>query len=217
MKRLIEFKYQNEEYILEETGAIVFGIKTSDLKFNSLKFYNGVYKGKSPNIELENKLGPDPHKKGSYIFSWLSDIVSSIRNEFPNLLEEDAEGNTEDIPSEKLIPLFEFAACAGDGFFIDENIPHIDISDPTGEADFAVTVSGDSMEPTIEDKSIIYVKDAEELQHNDIGLFIINNEVMCKRYTKHGRGIKLVPDNSKYGSISKKDVYSFKILGRVLV
>lgn len=213
MKRLIEFKYQNECYFLEENGTTVFNIKVSDLKFNSLDFYNGVYKGKSPHIELVNKLEADPYKKGGYIFSWLSDIVSDIKKEFPDLVDENEK--VEAII--KLIPLFEFAACAGDGFYIDGNVPHTDIPDETGIADFAVNISGDSMEPTIMDKSRVYVKSIEELQHNDIGLFIINGDVMCKRYIKQGRGVKLVPDNDNYEPINKKDVYSFIVLGKVLI
>ena len=217
MKRLIEFKYQDEHYFLEENDTVVFSIEVSDLKFNSLAFYNGIYKGKLPNIELQNKLESDPHKKGAYIFSWLTEIISNIGDEFPELLAEDESKEEVETSSVKLIPLFEFAACAGDGFFIDEHIPHTDIPDQTGEADFAVRISGNSMEPTILDKSIVYVKSMEELQNNDIGLFIINDNVMCKRFKKRGRGVLLVPDNSKYESISKKDVYSFKLLGKVLI
>ena len=225
MKRSIEFKYQDEKFFLEENGTPVFSIKISDLKFDSLAFYNGLYKGQSPNIELLDKSGSDPYKKGKYIFDWMSKIVSDIRNEFPELIAEDeadqeAKQETDqgtDAASIRLIPLFEFSACAGDGFFIDANIPHKDIPDDTGGADFAVQVSGNSMEPTIKDGSIIYVKQAEELQHNDTGLFVVNGNVMCKRFKKQGRGVILVPDNSEYKSIRKRDINSYRLLGKVLI
>lgn len=213
MKRLIEFKYHNDTYYLEEKGTSVFSINVSDLKFNSLNFYEGIYKGKSPNIELVNKLESDPHKKGTYIFSWLSDIISGISNEFPDIQSND-ENDTAPI---RLIPLFEFTDCAEDNFIINELIPHTDIQVQASEANFAVNISGDCMEPTIRDKSIIYVKSVEDLNHNDIGLFIANGAVMCKRYIKRGRGFILVSDNSNYDPISRKDLDSFKILGKVLI
>lgn len=218
MKRSIMFKYEEDNYFLEENGASVFSIKVSDLKFDSLAFYSGIYKGKSPNVELLDKLESDPPKKGRYIFSWLSEIISAIRNEFPELVAEDEVSEEAVTASISFIPLFEFSACAGDGFFIDESISHTDIPDETGEANFAVAISGDSMAPTIMDGSIIYVKEAEELQHNDIGLFVVNGDVMCKRYIKRGQDVMLVPDNNKHKTISKKDVYgSFRILGKVLI
>lgn len=217
MKRLIEFNYQDENYILKENDTVVFSIKVSDLKFNSPAFYEGIYKGKHPNIELLNKIESDPHKKGTYIFSWLSEIISAIRNEFPELVSEDEMNQEANTTPFRLIPLFEFSACAGDGFFIDETIPHKGIPAEICEADFAVRISGNSMEPTIEDGSIIYVKKVEELQHDDIGLFVVNGDVMCKRIKKQGRGVMLVPDNNEYESIRKKNVDSFKILGKVLI
>ena len=82
MRRIIEFCCQEDEYFLQEDGVRIFIIRASDLKFNSLYFYTGVYKNKGSNIKLVNKIADDPHKKGDYIFSWLSDIVSAISDEF---------------------------------------------------------------------------------------------------------------------------------------
>ena len=46
MKRTIEFSFQDDEYFLREDGTRIFTIKASDLKFNSVDFYSGVYKKK---------------------------------------------------------------------------------------------------------------------------------------------------------------------------
>lgn len=171
-----------------------------------------VEKNKSADITLVNKCESDPYKKGAYIFTWLSDIVFAISNEFS---EEDS---AEEIASPaRVIPLFEFSACAGDGFFIDSSIPHSDITDITGIADFAVTVSGNSMEPTIKDKSVIFVKKEETPEHKEVGLFVVDGSVMCKRYIKQGRGYKLVPDNSEHKTILGKDISSITYLGKVIL
>lgn len=212
MKRTIEFNYKDDVFYLSEGDARIFTILATDLKFDSVDFYSGVYKGKSANITLVNKCESDPYKKGSYIFSWLSDIVSAISNEFAD--EESVEETG--LPT-RVIPLFEFSACAGDGFFIDSNIPHSDIPDTTGIADFAVTVSGNSMEPSIMDKSVIFVKKEETPEHKEIGLFVVDGNVMCKRYMKQGRGYKLVPDNSECKVITGKEISSISYLGRVLL
>lgn len=172
MKRTIEFNYQDDVFFLQEGDSRIFTILASDLKFNSVDFYSGVYKGKSADITLVNKCESDPYKKGAYIFTWLSDIVFAISNEFS---EEDS---AEEIASPaRVIPLFEFSACAGDGFFIDSSIPHSDITDITGIADFAVTVSGNSMEPTIKDKSVIFVKKEETPEHKGNLVYLSLTEV----------------------------------------
>ena len=80
MKRTIEFNYQDDVFFLQEGDSRIFTILASDLKFNSVDFYSGVYKGKSADITLVNKCESDPYKKGAYIFTWLSDIVFAISN-----------------------------------------------------------------------------------------------------------------------------------------
>ena len=212
MKRTIEFSFQDDEYFLREDGTRIFTIKASDLKFNSVDFYSGVYKNKNADIILLNKMDFDPYKKGEYIFAWLSDIVSSISREFAEEEVTEAE-----LPQTRMVPLFELAACAGDGFPIDDNIPHSDISDSTGIADFAVTISGNSMEPTIMDNTVVFVKKEEAPEHNVVGLFVIDGDVMCKRYMKQGRGFRLVPDNSEHKVIPGSSISSFFYLGRVLL
>lgn len=212
MKRTIEFSFQEDEYLLREGGTRIFTIKASDLKFNSVDFYYGVYKNKSADIVLLNRIASDPYKKGEYIFSWLSDIVSSISREFAQ--EEVAEEESLQI---RMVPLYELAACAGDGFPIDEDIPHSNIPDSTGIADYAVTISGNSMEPTIMDNTVVFVKKEEAPEHNVVGLFVVNGDVMCKRYMKQGRGYKLMPDNNEHNAIPGKSISSFYYLGRVLL
>ena len=216
MKRIIEFNFQDDKYCLNENGEIIFSIDTKDLKFNSLDFYNSIYKNKSVNIEIINKIVDDPHKKGSYILSWLNEIVNNIKKEIPEeTLYEDSQ--IVENSSSKIIPLFEFAACAGDGFIIDDNVSHTDIEDKTGKADFAVKISGKSMEPTILDNSIAFIKKEEVPTHNDVGLFVVDGNVTCKRYVKIGRGYKLVPDNVEFDIMPGKNIASITYLGKVII
>lgn len=83
MKRIIKLDYKDNQYVLLESDNIIFSINENDLKFDSLKFYNGIYKGenKSVDIELNNEITNDPSKKGNYIFNWLNKIFRDIFNE----------------------------------------------------------------------------------------------------------------------------------------
>lgn len=218
MKRIIKLDYKDNQYVLLESDNIIFSINENDLKFDSLKFYNGIYKGenKSVDIELNNEITNDPSKKGNYIFNWLNKIFRDIFNEIG-----DTNGNDNNVSKpedSKKIPLFELSACAGDGFYIDESVAHSDYSVSNQEADYAVKISGHSMEPAIPDGCIALVKQVEELNSNDIGIFNVDGQSMCKRYKKVGRGIVLAPDNDsgEYKSIKVSEVSSCVIQGKVV-
>lgn len=215
MKRLIKFKLVDNDYVLEENNEIIFTINSMDLKFISINFYKGLYENKYPIISLEYDIEDDIHKKGNYIFSWLNDIIDSINKEFPVELNE---CNTNEDEIHKTVKLFDYAACAGDGFYLDENSSYTLIETTLLEADYAVKISGQSMEPTINDGTVVFVKNTEEFENNSIGLFVVNGNVMCKRLIKRGKGTFLVPDNTsgEYEEINLKKVDSYKLLGKVL-
>jgi SOS-response transcriptional repressor LexA len=62
----------------------------------------------------------------------------------------------------------------------DSNVPR--------EADFAVKISGDSMEPYIADGSRVYVKRTNELDDGDVGVFFVNGDMKCKQYCEDNFG-----------------------------
>lgn len=63
-------------------------------------------------------------------------------------------------------------------------------------ADFAVRISGDSMEPYIKDGSRVYVSRTNELSTGDVGIFFVDGDMKCKQYWEDGFGnIKLVSLN----------------------
>ena len=50
------------------------------------------------------------------------------------------------------------------------------------DADFAVRISGDSMEPYIHDGARVYVRQMSELQNGDVGIFCVDGDMKCKQY-----------------------------------
>lgn len=226
MKRLIEFKHIDEKFVLAENGQILFEISDKTLKFDSLSFYNGIYKDKSSVIELNN-LTEQRVKNSTYIFNWLKELIEKISNELDDDISNDSglpdEATTSDeaiietsINGNRTIPLFDFAVCAGNGDFIDESIGHQDFQTENKEADYALIISGESMEPTIPNGSIVLVKKVTELLNNDIAIVSTGSETMCKRYVRRGKGEFLKPDNPSFKEFSKKDCQTFLIRGKVI-
>lgn len=223
MKRSLVFEYQNGSYCITEQGKHIFSINEQDLKFDAFRFYEGIYAGeeKSTSIELVDSINEE-NKTGKYIFSWMAEIVVAIHNAFSNEVDEDDLDIPEKMESiehpHKTIPLYDFAACAGDGFYIDEKILHEDYSTEMMDADYAVKISGRSMEPTIPDGTIVLVKRVEELNHNDIGIFNVNGSTMCKRYIRKGRGVILSPDNKsgEFNQIKISSLSTYAIQGKVI-
>lgn len=221
MKRQLIFNYTDSEYVIMENGEPCFSISKTDLIFKSSDFYNNIYKDKSANIQLINGNENAKDSKFNYIFMWLSKIIEDIRvklNEPDDDISEDANEEEEQRPIKK-VGLFLLAACAGEGNDVDGEIqPEEEIDSPYPEAEFAIRISGDSMEPTIHDQETVFVVKAEELNDGDIGIFVVNGVTMCKRYIDDGTSVWLKPDNKEHIKIQITDAIEdyrlqFKVLG----
>ena len=225
MTRVLTFEFEKEAYVIKENSILVFKIDAEKLIFNSLEFYNGIYKdNKSTRIEFKNNIQEDLHKKGEYIYNWLSEIFSQVATVFSQKESIDNYEKNIEIAmnplSKRTIPLYELAACGGDGFFIgNEDIPYKDMEVEEREVDYAITISGSSMEPTISDSSIVLVKAVQELSNGDIGIFLIDGKSICKRYNKKDNGtVVLTPDNNstEYTPIHINTHMTCIIQGKVL-
>lgn len=100
--------------------------------------------------------------------------------------------------AERYIPKYNTSIAAGYSAPLDEcdyELIPFDSSMPA-EADFAVTVHGDSMYPYIYDGELIYVKKTCELAIGDVGVFCVNGAMYCKQYYIDGfRNLTLVSAN----------------------
>ena len=81
---------------------------------------------------------------------------------------------------------------------------------------FAVRVNGDSMEPTIKNKSLILCRQCTQLTNNEIGAFIINDDAFVKRLKVTDNYTALISDNPNYNPIYIAPDESFKVVGRVI-
>lgn len=89
----------------------------------------------------------------------------------------------------RYIPLYYTPAAAGYSEPAEgEDFDYIEIgAGAPAKADFAVKISGDSIEPYIRNGAIVYVN-REPLESGDVGIFCVDGDMLCKQYFKDRNG-----------------------------
>lgn len=117
----------------------------------------------------------------------------------------------------RTIPLYHLAASAGTGQFLDAySSEPIDASGAPEEADFAVRIAGDSMEPDIKDGQTVFVRSRDELESGQIGIFIFRGDAYCKRLKRDAHGASLVSLNPRYAPIVLPEGEQVRVCGEVV-
>lgn len=98
-----------------------------------------------------------------------------------------------------------YKVSAGTGYNLNDGDKWDTIEVPdtpeANKADFALTISGDSMEPVYYDGDIVLVKSQPAIDNGEIGIFIIEDNGYIKKYG----GDKLISLNAKYDDIMFSD------------
>ena len=113
------------------------------------------------------------------------------------------------------LPRFLEPVSAGTGSFLDTATPEeilVKDTPEAEEADYVVTVTGDSMEPEFHDGDHVLVRKQDMVDVGDIGIFVINGDAYIKQL---GKG-KLISLNSKYKPIPLRNDDSIFCCGRVI-
>ena len=113
-------------------------------------------------------------------------------------------------------PVFLMPASAGTGTFLDsDQYELVDFPEDSvpRDSNFAVRVSGNSMEPQYPDKSIVFVKKVKTLEPGEIGIFILNGEGFLKVLGESNNLVSLNPD---YKDIQISQYDNCKIVGKVV-
>ncbi|MDY2509831.1 MAG: S24 family peptidase [Ruminococcus callidus] len=107
-----------------------------------------------------------------------------------------------------------YRVSAGTGIFLDDDTAWEEIQVPdtpeARKADFALRISGDSMEPIYHDGDIVLVEQTEVLHVGEIGIFFVNGNGYIKKFG----GDRLISLNDAY-----EDIYlteQARCFGRVL-
>ena len=115
----------------------------------------------------------------------------------------------------RAILLYELPVSAGVGVYLDEaeaqsiNIPD---NDKTADADYALRISGNSMEPKYRDGDILLVRHADSVDVGELGIFLLDG---CGFFKVFG-GDRLISLNPSYGPILLKDFADVQCKGLVV-
>ncbi len=113
------------------------------------------------------------------------------------------------------ITYFDYPASAGTGLFLDETTAEKLTVRATPEAlsaDYAIPISGDSMEPDFSSGNIVLVKSCPGVSEGEIGIFVLDGEAYIKEYG----GNCLISHNQEYSPIMLKEYKAAVCLGLVL-
>ncbi len=113
------------------------------------------------------------------------------------------------------IMLYDLPVSAGPGEFLDADAGeeiYIPDNTRTAEADFALKISGNSMETKYRDGDILLVEDCESVEVGEPGIFLLDGS----GYFKIFGGDRLISLNKEYGDIMLKDFQNVWCGGRVI-
>lgn len=130
-------------------------------------------------------------------------------------MEAEARRAASDVGLKRRIFIYDVPVSAGLGSFLDSSHStaiSLMVNDVTDRADYAVRVSGDSMEPRYFDGDIVIVESCGEVPVGKVGIFLYNGESYIKKFG----GDRLRSVNPKYKDIVFKENDDIRCLGLVL-
>ena len=119
------------------------------------------------------------------------------------------------VRGKRSIRLYELPVSAGIGVYLDDarsekiSIPG---NEKTADADYALRISGNSMEPKYHDGDILLVQNADGVEIGELGIFLLDGSGFFKVFG----GDRLLSLNPEYGPILLKDFSEVQCRGRVI-
>lgn len=211
----LEFKCEEEHtfyYVVESYKGNSYIVKTDD----SCSVYNkDKIEYENAPISLEDMLNDDHsfvmNKKYRALDEHGKTVIDYLLNEEYNRCNKAKKKNAT-IKIKHSI----YKASAGFGFDLEDRDEwdEIDIPDTpeAHEADFAVTIYGNSMEPIYHDSDVVLVKIQDRVNIGETGIFIVNGQGFIKQYG----GDRLISVNSDYEDIVFSEGDFIKCAGKVI-
>ncbi|PLA80315.1 hypothetical protein CYR81_09925 [Enterococcus faecalis] len=201
--------------------ADFFGVKKSNIdpRFNS-ELANEIEKNLSISNIYDQLTSPRQQKVYDFAENQLEEQKQEIKqkNNPITSLEQFRKKKEEDIIYGTT--KWYGAVSAGTGEFLtDETCEEIElpVEQIPDEADFCLSVNGDSMEPIFHDNDYVFVKRQSEIFSGNIGVVIVNGESFLKRIWFENNNIRLESFNKKYKDIIITENDEFRIVGKVVM
>ncbi len=115
----------------------------------------------------------------------------------------------------RTILLYDLPVSAGPGVYLDDSTADeilVPDTEKTRMADFALKISGNSMEPKYHDGDVVLVEDCDSVEVGELGVFILDGNGYFKKYG----GDCLISLNPEYGNILLKEYAEAVCCGRVV-
>ena len=112
------------------------------------------------------------------------------------------------------LPMYEVPVSAGTGAWLADGYEYefVEFEDAPHDADYALRVRGDSMEPMYSDGDTVFVRTNIMVESGQVGVFVLNGE----GYMKMLQGNRLVSMNPKYKPMVIEEWDEFWVAGRVV-
>ena len=115
----------------------------------------------------------------------------------------------------RTISLYDLPVSAGTGVYLFDSVA-TDIAIPdngkTADADYALRISGDSMEPKYHDRDVLLIQECEQIEPGELGIFVLDGEGYFKKFG----GDCLISLNPFYAPIMLRDFTDIRCCGRVI-
>lgn len=148
-------------------------------------------------------------------------VKAVIELEYKRCTDEEQEDEDEEVPT---IRHYLYSPAAGvNGLVSGEDFEDIPMpEDCPSDADYCLTVSGDSMMPIIHDGEMIYVKRDVQLRQRDVGVFAVDGCTFVKEFVKGDDGtlfLRSINPDRKDSSITIKPDSTSSVVcyGKVLL
>lgn len=154
-----------------------------------------------------------------HIEAYMKDVPGAINTikTWTRNIPKNAAFEIQEPALQREIPLYDLPLSAGNGVrMFDESMPFDIFRTTEKNCDFALRVSGDSMEPDIPNHSIVLIKKSDIVSEGKIGAFFLNGEVYCKRLSRQNKKTLLCSNNSKYPPIDVLENDTLTTYGQVV-
>lgn len=207
MKSQREILGENLERLIDERG-IDQTILAEAMNVTGMTISNWVRGLKYPRIDKIQDLADYFNVKHADLVSEKHDILREATNIYKAS------------PATVRVPVLGKIAC-GDPILAEENIKEYRYESPDmlpSGTTFYLEASGDSMEPTIPNGSLVLIREQPEVEYGEIAAVLVNGneEATLKRVRKQGEMIMLMPDNPSHEPYIVTKENPAKIIGKAI-
>lgn len=129
----------------------------------------------------------------------------------------DEQNNVVELPTNNEV-VISGAVSAGTGEYLGDGYKEtVSYNGEIPDHDFAVVVNGDSMEPTFENKQIIFVKETNEVRNGQFVIADYDHQAYVKKFMRDENGCRLVSLNKKYNDLPINEEHEISIFGVVVL